>query len=310
MDLDNPFADLDLGLNVDDIPPVAKLDSPEEAEILDALGSLESGIDNANAFMKNAKFVLTGDHKDLLDFIEQYWYMNQAYPSPAAIGAWARSINISVSLARELEDDILPYLTARGIKSRAHDTRLNSEQLAAANTVLNFTDKRTINSKLRSLGITPTQWDGWLRQKAFAEYLANRTNETLDNNLHEAHLGLLKAVERGDPSALKLYYTLTGKMQQEASIVNVNLILQQALDVIVKEIQDPDTLARISSGIDVIVSRGQAAAIRSAPVAERISEIEGDYEIKENSTHSEITKEPLANKRHRSITESDNLFNL
>lgn len=198
---------------------------------------------------------LTVEHRSLLTFIEQYWYQNQAYPSAAAFNRWAEESSLTFPKVRSLELDLIDYLAKRGITPSKADTKLTQEQLAAANLILNYTDRRSKANKLKALGITPTQWDGWLRQKIFKEYLANRTGEMLDLNTDVAHTGLLGAVERGEAAALKLYYEMTGHYRQDSPQANINVIMTLLIEVIQKEITDPDLLRRIAAGFELVMLR-------------------------------------------------------
>lgn len=238
--------------------PDGRLD-PElirEQELKEELDRHQQGVDAVHV-------VLTNNHRQLLNFIEHYWYQNQTYPSFSSFHAWSVEQGISYNEARRLELDVVGYLTARGITPSKADSRLTDEQLAAANLVLNYTDKRSKAKKLAALGITPTKWDGWLRQKVFREYLANRTGELLDLNTDVAHVGLLGAVERGESAALKLYYEMTGLYRADSPQANINVIMTLLIEVIQREVNDPDVLRRIAAGFELVMLR-QATGLSTA----------------------------------------------
>lgn len=316
MDLNDPLADLDLTVK----SPLAV------AQVIsDTVVRSESHKENDKPFLRNTRQYLTEGnlterHRNLLDFIEQYWYMNSAYPSVAAIGAWAKSEGLDFKKAREVEKELAYFLSKRGIKAKtANSVRLTDTQLAAANLVLNFMDRRSPPQKLKSLGVTPTEWQGWLKQPAFADYLKHRTGETLDANTHEAHLGLLKAVERGDASALKLYYEITGAYKQnENPAVNLQLVVSLLIEVIEKNIPDPAVKLAISKDVELVMLRSgllsvngsSVAAQHSLPLSTPVanSVVENDLLT---SALQEIEQQALpVAARKQKTTEEDDLFNL
>ncbi len=237
---------------------------------------LQREVEAVEAAVGALQVQLTQAHRNLLNFIEHYWYQNQAYPSIAAMQRWAVEEGLDFTTCRQLELDLIGYLRQRGIAPSKANSRLSDEQLAAANLILNFADRRSKATKLKALGLTPTQWDGWLRQKNFKEYLNNRTGEMLDNNHDVANTGLLSAVERGEAQALKLYYEMTGIYKQDSPQANINVIMTLLIEVIQREVNDSDVLRRIAAGFELVMLRqattlasGQPTALPEATTAKR-----------------------------------------
>lgn len=237
-----------------------ELEAARQADLQRELAGIDTAVDRI-------KVTLTPQHRDLINFVEHYWYQNQTYPSTAAMHRWSVEQSISFDICRQLELDVTPYLYKRGITPSKANSRLTDAQLAAANLILNFTDKRSKAKKLSSLGITTTQWDGWLRQKTFKEYLANRTGEVLDNNHDVAHLGLLSAVEKGQTQALELYYKITGLYREDSPQANVNLLMTLLIEVIQREVNDPDVLRRIAAGFELVMLRQTTGLATGQPTA-------------------------------------------
>lgn len=254
--------------------------------------------------------VLTPEHKDLLTFIEQFWYERRIYPTVKALEAYAEVNEISAKKLAELERDLLPYIEKRGIGKKS-DPRLSELQLAAANLVLNFTDRRSATAKLKAIGVTPTQWNGWMRDVTFKNYVAERTAELLEVNTHEAHLGLLKAVERGDSGALRLYYEMTGRIKGDSQVENVNLLLARLIEAIQRHVQDPEILGRISQDFEAAML---ASMTKPTPVG-RLPVVEGELVPKTEKKNEELAiydgmvaavEEVELNKKKT----DDNIFNL
>jgi hypothetical protein len=152
-------------------------------------------------------------------------------------------------------------LINRGIKipvepgQRIRD--LTDEQVAAIATVLNFEDKRSRSAKLKSLGISPVQWMGWMKEPKFKKFLHQLSRENFQDSVHVAHEGMLRAVDRGDTNAIKFYMELTGRYTQSTpSEQNIRIILARVIESIQRHVQDPDILRAIATDFDAIM-RGE-----------------------------------------------------
>lgn len=216
------------------------------------------------------------DAKDrrLLDFIEQYWYTNRGkYPTEKALEYWGVGEGLEEEEIRErLEEKIEPYLQHRGVRSNdnRHLELLEDKQLAAANLVLNFVDRRPTPVKLKALGVTATQWAGWLKDRNFKRYVAERTEDLFEENKFEAKLGLLRAVERGDNGALRLFFEMSGdyKNLQDEQVQNLKIVMARFFEVLQLKVQDRELLASIADEFEAIVNGMNA----SEKIVDRLDE--------------------------------------
>lgn len=149
-------------------------------------------------------------------------------------------------------------LKHRGIVYPRYEDRLNDRQMAAVAAMLNYTDKRSDEKKLRDIGITTREWHGWLLDDAFAGYVRDRSEKLLANSQHEAHLGLIKGIRTGNIAHVKLYNEMTGRYNPEAeSNFNVRLLLGKFIEILQKHIQDPAVLNVIAMEITNAAAREQ-----------------------------------------------------
>jgi hypothetical protein len=206
---------------------------------------------------------LTAVHKDLLTYIEQFWYVNKGkFPTPKALENWGKIFEFDFSKVQDLLQDVMPYLEYRGICVEDYTELLTSLQLSAANLVMNFADRRSSVAKLKALGVTPTQWAGWLKQEAFKNYVASRTGEILEENKHEAALGLVRQVEKGDTSAIKLFFEVTGQYKgSEEQTSNLKVVLARFFEILQLKIKDKLLLAEIADEFEAVMT-SQTAAVR------------------------------------------------
>src|SRR5690606_38329134 len=80
---------------------------------------------------------------------------------------------------------------ARGIGVR--EEFISARQLAAVSAMLNLVDRRSDEKKLRDIGVSTEEWSTWMLNKPFANYVAQRSENLIENSVHEAHLGLMRS---------------------------------------------------------------------------------------------------------------------
>lgn len=192
-------------------------------------------------------------------WIEQFWNQNHKFPAEMTIRSrWGEAL---VDYKETLNKPVfIEALSNRGITMPADGTipdELTAEQIAAVSLILDYSDKRSHNTKLRSLGLSPTKWAGWLKNPVFKTYLHNLSTRNLDDALHVAHEGLLKATERGDVNAIKYYMELTGRFSEDAGQQqNFKVMIQRIIESIQRHVKDPDVIRLLAADFDVIMQGG------------------------------------------------------
>jgi hypothetical protein len=139
---------------------------------------------------------------------------------------------------------------------------LTSRQIAAAAVMLNLTDRRSDEKKLRDIGVSTEEFSTWMQNNEFAEYMRQRSELLVSNSIHEAHMGLLRGVRQGNTASIKLYYELTGRYNpNEENQVNIRLLIGKMLEVIQAHVKDPNVLNALA------VDFSQLAIEAGSPVA-------------------------------------------
>lgn len=197
----------------------------------------------------------------MINKIEHYWHKNESFP-PSKFFEY-EEFDIAENLKHETFN---LALTKRGItvpvisdrsKGELMPDGLTSEQVAAITIMINFEDRRPRSTKLKEMGISATQWAGWLKNPDFKNFLHQMTTTHLQDVLHVANEGLLHAVERGDTNAIKFYYELTGRHTQESgSMHNLKVVLAKVIESIQRNVKDPEILRAISADFEVILAGG------------------------------------------------------
>lgn len=205
--------------------------------------------------------LIHSDLRNIVDFIEGQFLITGEVPSSSAI---SRNVFMSIE---EVDLALLdPVLTAmlerRGINPASNN--MSPEMLACANVLLDFSDKRSKREKLASLGLTTQQYNAFKKNKAFNQYCTQRAEQLLGDSMDEAHVSLLKNVERGDVQSLKLYYEMTGRHNPAAAqSFNSEAMLTRIFEIITTRIKDPVILEAIAQDIGALAanSRPQPNAI-------------------------------------------------
>lgn len=188
---------------------------------------------------------LTEVEYELLSYFEQVWLETGLLitQDKAAIDY---GIPVELFKAAWNKPEFKRELDLRGItvKSAVNGEKwrlkaLTELQLTAANVMMDFQDTRSQKKKLADLGVSTAQWQSWLKDRAFQDYLRQRAENILGDNTHEAHLALIDRVRSGDMSAIKYYNEITGRyVPTKDNNVNVQLILVRVLEIIQKYVQD------------------------------------------------------------------------
>lgn len=145
---------------------------------------------------------------------------------------------------------------------------LTPRQMAAASVMMNMTDRRSDEKKLRDLGISTEEWSNWMQNAAFSEYLRERAEVLVNNSIHTAHMGLLRGVNQGNTASIKLYYELTGRYDpNKEENVNIRMVIGRVLEAIQKHIRDPATLNALAIEMSQIaIESGSSPVAKSSVV--------------------------------------------
>lgn len=188
---------------------------------------------------------------------------------------------------------------------------LSPRQLIVADTMLDLLDSRSDKKKLQDLGVSTREWRSWLAQPGFAQYLDENTQQLLKHGQHEAALALMDRVRAGDLKAIAYLHEYTGRFSQRKTdqsttvnltptnniqvnqiAVDVQGVLNDILEVIVQEVDDPSLGARIADGIkSVMVKRRLNGDNPGVIVQGQLEQDAKDIRVPEIATAREITPE-------------------
>ena len=112
--------------------------------------------------------------------------------------------------------------------------------IAAVNTLADFTDKRPIGAKLKQIGVSTKQWNGWLKSKKNYDYWHNVVDGLMNREVfEEGRLALAQNVARGDLASFKYFNELTDKFvaSKEFDPRIIGVLMSGVLDIIMRHVE-------------------------------------------------------------------------
>lgn len=209
---------------------------------------------------------LTLDQLKVINWIEEWWLSKHSFPPVEQVKNFFPNFDLDSALSDEL---FHAALNNRGITptlGQQHES-LSNEQLAGIAVLSNFRDTRSPTAKLRSIGVTWTQWNGWMRNKYFKNYLQDVCASNFEDSLDVVQRGILTGVEKGNTEAIKFYLEITGRYTpQSQEVANIKLILARILEVIQIHVKDAETLRAISSDFEKVLQGGSPSEFKEITV--------------------------------------------
>jgi hypothetical protein len=204
---------------------------------------------------------ISGEEWDIVCAVEQFWHTNRYFPSNKEISE--ETVTPVERVAELLESPaVKTRLEARGINYDASPpakkgelkknlTRLTDKQLATAMCILNVADTRSIQEKLRTLGVPEATYYGWTKSKVFQEFMETQMEDMFGDAMPLAHRALISKVVNGDMRAIKLFYELTGryKSQENETVQNVKILVLRLIEILQRHIKDPVILQAVAEEI-------------------------------------------------------------
>ena len=200
---------------------------------------------------------LTKDDKQIAASIQQYSIIHDKLPNVDELSDYTGYTVevIYATMAKPNFEMILSQLGMDTFHPKSHGVNprkvLTPIQVMAANSVLNFHDKRTLRQKLGDFGIKTSTWNGWMDTNwALQEYVQKKAGGDLMKLDYITNVKLAEAVGEGDMIAIKLVKELTGKHTPRIQVdLNVGLLLTRLVEIIQVRVEDPSLRAIIANDV-------------------------------------------------------------
>lgn len=156
-------------------------------------------------------------------------------------------------------------ITFRESKNEWLNKGLTASQLMVANALLDLTDTRSEKKKLQDLGISTLQYQTWLKDLVFKEYLHTRAEQLMGESKHEVSQALRDRIKAGDLKAIAYYNEMMGIYVQPRSNsygVNgqdVHQIIVQIIEIVDEVVTDAEQKLAISEKLKALITRRNLA---------------------------------------------------
>lgn len=134
---------------------------------------------------------------------------------------WRAGVRPSVTAIQQYQNspEFRTGMSKRGIEVDTSVEELTQDQIACISVLTDYTDRRGITAKLRALGISSSQYRGWLRQKPFNDAIRALAGRGLEEAIPMAEVAISEKAANGDINAAKFLMEVTGRYnpaQQQA----------------------------------------------------------------------------------------------
>lgn len=144
--------------------------------------------------------------------------------------------------------------------------RLTPQQVWALQIMTDPTDRRSINVKLKQIGITYAVWRSWLSEPFFAELVRSTAEKMLQDGITVVHTAMLQKAAAGDTGAMKLFYEVSGRHDpNRQQMLDFTKVLGLILEVLQRHVTDQQTLARVTLDIDKVINGGNLSELKELP---------------------------------------------
>lgn len=186
------------------------------------------------------------------------WLAHQrGFPiEPATIYEQDRTLSISVLGELVATPKFKNALEARGIPTET-PVGLTAEQAYALSVMTDQSLSLDPFARLKKLGVSWAQWQGWLKQPAFAKIYGRTTEDLLRASVPAALTALANRAQAGNNDAIKYLLAITGYYDPSARGQNAEYerVISAMMDAVEKHVDDPEALKKISSAVSESASK-------------------------------------------------------
>jgi len=206
---------------------------------------------------------LNGNREALAYVISACWLLSVENEGvlPPAMAVWnhysqqLNELGITENDLRRLysDEEFKRGVYLRGIRSL--DNGLDARMLLGLSVLTEFSSRLTLTAKLKSIGVSSTEYAAWLNYKPFHERLVALSNKALKGSVSNSKIALSQAAAGGDLNAIKFLFEITGEHDpaQQARFDGERLVRGMA-EIIMQYITEPEVLRAIAGKISVLLA--------------------------------------------------------
>jgi hypothetical protein len=203
--------------------------------------------------------------------INAAWLTHQrGFPiEPQTIYEQDRSLSIPVLTELLHTPKFRTALEARGIPAET-PIGITAEQAYALTVMTDQSLQLDPFQRLKKLGITWQQWQGWLKQPMFARIYGKTSEDLLKSSVPAALTALANRAQAGNNDAIKYLLAITGYYDPTAKSQNAEYerVISAMMDAVEKYVDDPEALKKISQAVSDSASRWNVPLAIEAEIVE------------------------------------------
>lgn len=200
----------------------------------------------------------------VLSYYEQHYWENGNYPTflkaldyfKEKANGDLKALNVTKLKNLTASQSFKTACKARGIPFPSDfkaTTGLTPEQILAANLVMSLHDRRSLNQKLKLVNVTPQEYDAWLRDPTFVEYIRKETDRRFELLDLDAKTAIAKNIQDGDLNSIKYYMEITGRYRPSEEVTfNFMLLVSRMMEILARHLS-PDVLEAVAVEMETVL---------------------------------------------------------
>lgn len=174
--------------------------------------------------------------------------------SSRALKDYAPSLSLKLIEKTMATPQFRNMLILRGVINETDG--LSGEQLRALTLMADVSSNLSLDAKLKKALIPPYKWQAWLNDPKFRAHHDRLANELFRKMQADVDTQVVQGAVAGKLEYIKYYNELSGKHDpNRRAHQDVQTILDGIVEIITRNIKDPEVLTRISSELSAVVSK-------------------------------------------------------
>jgi hypothetical protein len=130
---------------------------------------------------------------------------------------------------------------------------LTNKQMLTLRAVTNQLSRYSLDTKLKRLGVSQSEYKAWLRYPPFKRKLTELSTRALEEAESAGDVALAQQVTQGRLDAIKYADLRSGKYDPgRQQIIDVEYVMRQTIEIIQKHVKDPQALRNIGGELSLL----------------------------------------------------------
>lgn len=203
--------------------------------------------------------------------INAAWLAHQrGFPvEPQTVHEQDRSLSVPVLTELLATPKFGTALEARGIPAGT-PVGITAEQAYALTVMTDQSMTLDPFQRLKKLGISWAQWQGWLKQPMFSRIYGKTSEDLLKSSVPAALTALANRAQAGNNDAIKYLLAITGYYDPSAKgqTAEYERVISAMIDAVETHVEDPEALKKISQAVSDAASRWNVPLAVEAEIVE------------------------------------------